>query len=147
VFYRRVKGKGGPYAFMDDRPADLWTVVAPLDPPQIGPVIARPDYLHYNMHMFEQISSLEILKWVALVFLAGFIGFFGKYLGRVVISIFEKKHDDSPFPGQAARPDAADAQVKPGGSERVESSVSRDEQKLVKKALKAEAKAKKKLDK
>jgi hypothetical protein len=36
---------------------------------------------------------LEILKWVAVVFLAGFIGYFGKHLGRIIIAKFSKKSE------------------------------------------------------
>ena len=35
-------------------------------------------------------TILEILKWVAVVFLAGFIGYFGKYLGRIMVAKFRK---------------------------------------------------------
>ena len=33
---------------------------------------------------------LEALKWIVLVFLAGFVGYFGKYLGIKIISRFHK---------------------------------------------------------
>jgi len=41
-----------------------------------------------------------IFKWVFLVFLAGFIGYFGKYLGQRLISRFSKKkaHKDELLP-------------------------------------------------
>lgn len=35
-------------------------------------------------------TFIDILKWVAVVFLAGFIGFFGKYLGRIIVAKFSK---------------------------------------------------------
>jgi len=41
--------------------------------------------------MLEQMSAAEAMKWVLLVFAAGFIGFFGKHLGKSVISAFQKK--------------------------------------------------------
>ena len=40
---------------------------------------------------------LEALKWTALVFLAGFVGYFGKYIGIKIISRFHK--DEAPPPG------------------------------------------------
>jgi hypothetical protein len=33
----------------------------------------------------------EILKWVLVVFVAGFIGYFGKYLSKIIIAKFSKK--------------------------------------------------------
>ena len=36
---------------------------------------------------------LEALKWIALVFLAGFVGYFGKYLGIKIIARFQKDKD------------------------------------------------------
>ena len=40
-----------------------------------------------------------MLKWVAVVFLAGFIGYFGKHLGRILIARFNsKKKRDTVIP-------------------------------------------------
>ncbi len=101
--------------------------------------------------MFEQISTPEILKWVILVFIAGFIGFFGKYLGRVVISLFQRKKKGaartSSLPGQTVKPGVVDIQAKGDSSTRLGGGMSREEQKLLKKALKNEVKAKKKSEK
>jgi hypothetical protein len=33
----------------------------------------------------------EIIKWVLIVFIAGFIGYFGKHLGKLIINIFRRK--------------------------------------------------------
>lgn len=91
----------------------------------------------------------EILKWVGLVFLAGFIGFFGKYLGRVVLSLMQRKSPHVPAASsmeQAVKRQNADAQ---GTSRRREPSgrvPARQEEKLLKKALKARTKEKKKSD-
>ena len=98
--------------------------------------------------MFEQISTAEILKWVALVFLAGFIGFFGKFLGKVVISLFQRKREDTPHtppvPGRAVKHGSVETGARTGHGVVPEGEVSRGEQKLIKKALKNEAKEKKK---
>ena len=100
--------------------------------------------------MFEHISSQEILKWASLVFLAGFIGFFGKYLGRVVLSLFQKKKDshtpEASLSEQALKPGVVDTQGKSRQPEPSGGGMTRDDQKLLKKALKAQAKAKKKSD-
>ncbi|MDP7179707.1 MAG: hypothetical protein QF824_00355 [Candidatus Woesearchaeota archaeon] len=37
----------------------------------------------------------EILKWVFIVFVAGFIGYFGRYLSKWVIGLFRGKKADS----------------------------------------------------
>ena len=34
---------------------------------------------------------MDVLKWVALVFVAGFIGYFGKYLAKFLIGRFHKR--------------------------------------------------------
>jgi hypothetical protein len=35
---------------------------------------------------------MDALKWVALVFVAGFIGYFGKYLAQFLIGRFHKRN-------------------------------------------------------
>ena len=35
-------------------------------------------------------TVLEILKWIGLAFAAGFLGYFGKHLGRMFINKFRK---------------------------------------------------------
>ncbi len=40
--------------------------------------------------------ALEILKWVGIVFAAGFIGYFGRYLSMLIVArIHKKKLDDT----------------------------------------------------
>ncbi len=34
---------------------------------------------------------VEVLKWVFIVLVAGFIGYFGKYMAKVIIVRFQKK--------------------------------------------------------
>ena len=34
---------------------------------------------------------MDVLKWVALIFVAGFIGYFGKYLAQFLIGRFHKR--------------------------------------------------------
>jgi hypothetical protein len=34
---------------------------------------------------------MDVLKWVAIVFAAGFIGYFGKYLAKFLIGRFHKR--------------------------------------------------------
>lgn len=110
--------------------------------------IARPHHLDYNKDMFDQISIAEIMKWVTLIFLAGFIGFFGKYLGRMVISLFEGKKEGPStrvsLPGKAINAEDRDIQIKAVGNDSLRHEGEKEEQKLVKKAMKTEAKSKKK---
>ena len=37
------------------------------------------------------VNYTEILKWVGIVFLAGFIGYFGRYLSKLVIANLRKE--------------------------------------------------------
>jgi hypothetical protein len=39
--------------------------------------------------MDDTFSLMDVLTWVAVVFAAGFIGYFGRYLGKLII---EKIH-------------------------------------------------------
>ena len=39
-------------------------------------------------------TVLTVLKWVALVFIAGFIGYFGRHLSQMIIARFGKKKQD-----------------------------------------------------
>jgi hypothetical protein len=42
---------------------------------------------------------MEVLKWAAIVFAAGFIGYFGKYLGRLVVErLHKRKREETPAP-------------------------------------------------
>lgn len=85
--------------------------------------------------MFEQVNLPESVKWAILVFAAGFFGFFGKYLGRVVLSLFHREKEAAPpSPGRPS-------------PERKPSSGWVQEGKILKKAAKAHAKAQKKLGK
>ncbi len=42
---------------------------------------------------------MDVLKWVAVVFAAGFIGYFGRYLGKLLIQKFHRsKPEKTPTP-------------------------------------------------
>ena len=115
-------------------------------------VIACALLIGYNYCMFEQVSMSEIAQWTALVFLAGFIGFFGKSFGRSILSIFHKdsaKESPSVSQGSASLSPTEKSSPLSAHQERalVEKSVSDVEQKSLKKALKTQAKAQKKLAK
>ncbi|MGD2092064.1 MAG: hypothetical protein PVH61_38190 [Candidatus Aminicenantes bacterium] len=40
-------------------------------------------------------TVISILKWIGLVFLAGLIGYFGKFLGKRIISRFWEKKENA----------------------------------------------------
>jgi hypothetical protein len=54
--------------------------------------------------MMYQDTISEGLKWTLLVFAAGFIGFFGKYLGKIVLTRFHKGHDPEVKPAAPSAP-------------------------------------------
>lgn len=98
--------------------------------------------------MFEHVSASEIAKWMALVFAAAFIGFFGKSLGRALLSMYQKKN--GPVPESTKPPEriSSTKQELSSGTGQVFDSgdkPSKDGQKLIKKAMKAQEKASKKL--
>jgi len=94
--------------------------------------------------MFEDISALVVAKWASLVFLAGFIGFFGKALARVILSLFQKKKaEDHPL---AEPPSSVSSSVETRDLQAAKT-ISMDEHKALKKALKAQSKFIKKANK
>ncbi len=85
----------------------------------------------------------EILKWIGIVFMAGFIGYFGRYLSMIIIERLRKK---KPEPSHAEpSPIGEIAKETPTGetvateSEKAE----QDRLKLEKKRLKAQKKTEK----
>jgi hypothetical protein len=100
--------------------------------------------------MFEHVSASEVATWAALIFITGFIGFFGKALGRALLSFFQKKKDDV---HERAEPSvrilSSDEGLSPGTGGGLDpgDNSSKDRQKLIKKAMKAQVKTQKKLEK
>ncbi|HPC46423.1 MAG TPA: hypothetical protein PLW83_00140 [Deltaproteobacteria bacterium] len=101
--------------------------------------------------MLETISGLDALKWAVLAFLAGFIGFYGKFLGRLVLDMLARakgtapaqappdKHEDTtPAPGREG------ATHSPAGEDMETGSTGGVSDKVLKKAIKAKIKAEKK---
>ncbi|MFP3946952.1 MAG: hypothetical protein ACLFVI_08630 [Archaeoglobaceae archaeon] len=41
----------------------------------------------------DPLQIMEIFKWIAIVFIAGFIGYFGRHLSKIVISYFHKEKE------------------------------------------------------
>jgi len=70
---------------------------------------------------------MDVLKWAAVVFAAGFIGYFGKYLGKLLI---ERLHRNQPEETSTRQP--------------IEKGTSDYDRKLEKKRLKLEKKRVKK---
>lgn len=94
--------------------------------------------------MFEDMSALEVAKWASLVFLAGFIGFFGKALGRVILLLFQKKKEEE-IP--LSEPPASSPSSTEPKDIQAAKTISMDGQKALKKALKAQSKFIKKANK
>jgi len=56
------------------------------------------------------IDAIEILKWVGIVFVGGFIGYFGRHLSMIIIDRLQRKKSRAataagPTSKTAARPD------------------------------------------
>ena len=86
------------------------------------------------MNIQSESLLLEILKWVGIVFAAGLIGYFGRYLGMLII---ERMHKRKPPPTVTPEP----AKEIPA---RQDSRLEESQLKLEKKRAKAEAKRAKK---
>jgi hypothetical protein len=74
-------------------------------------------------------TLLEVGKWVVIVFVAGFIGYFGKHLSKLIL---QRLHKNGP-----------DRQPQPMGAHEAEAKRHKYEYKLEKKKLKAEEKMRK----
>ncbi len=46
------------------------------------------------------VDLIELLKWVAVVFIAGFIGYFGRYLSKLIIARLHRAEVEE-HPGRA----------------------------------------------
>lgn len=97
--------------------------------------------MRYYGGMVENVSAVEVAKWAVLVFLAGFIGFFGKALGRKILAVFQRGKG-----GAAQSPSVPAGSVSSPGEDRVQNddAPAKGVQKAMKKALKARSKAAKK---
>lgn len=89
------------------------------------------------MYVGIEPEVVEVLKWVGIVFAAGFVGYFGRYLSKIVIA---KAH--KPKTGTASVTQT-DKQVSSGQTDELEKA----RLKLEKKKLKLEKKRTKGVDK
>ena len=76
---------------------------------------------------------LEILKWVGVVLAAGFVGYFGRYLARMIIERVHRKKEQETI-----------ATASPPAPETVQLEVAKQKARLAKKRAKARAKRLKK---
>jgi hypothetical protein len=99
--------------------------------------------------MFEHVSAAEVATWAALIFVTGFIGFFGKALGRSILVFFQKKKDVPARTEPSDRVSLPGEGLSPGTGGRLDQgdTPSQDNQKLIKKSVKAQVKVQKKIGK
>jgi len=91
--------------------------------------------------------ALEILKWVGIVFAAGFVGYFGRYLSMILIERVRRKRAQSVPPTEAAKEAEEITITQAPSPETVELEIEKQKAKLEKKKAKAEAKRVKKKQK
>jgi hypothetical protein len=97
--------------------------------------------------MFGHVSAAEVATWVALIFITGFIGFFGKALGRALLLFFQKKKGDvhaGAGPSARVPPSGEEPSPRTGMVLDAGDTPSNDQQKLIKKYKKALVKTQKK---
>jgi hypothetical protein len=81
------------------------------------------------------VQPLEILKWVGIVFAAGFIGYFGRYLSMMILErIYKKKPGASPE--AKGREEEASASTPAKGAEERDLKLEKKRIKLEKKKVK-----------
>jgi hypothetical protein len=88
------------------------------------------------MDLQFSVEPLEILKWVGLVFAAGFIGYFGRYLSMLILERIHRRKSEQ------ARSIETTHEIAVSESDRAE----KDKLKLEKKRLKLEKKRAKKAE-
>jgi hypothetical protein len=44
-------------------------------------------------------TVVEVLKWIGIVFAAGFVGYFGRHLAMILIDKMRRKKPEPPAPG------------------------------------------------
>ena len=76
---------------------------------------------------------LDILKWIGIVLAAGFVGYFGRYLAKMIIERVHRKKEQETI-----------ATTSPPAPETVQLDVAKQKAKLAKKKAKARAKRLKK---
>ncbi|HEY40824.1 MAG TPA: hypothetical protein G4O18_03075 [Dehalococcoidia bacterium] len=78
-------------------------------------------------------TAIEVLKWVGIVFAAGFIGYFGRHLAMMLIEKMRHKKSEPPAPEAPATPPPSPSEI-----------AATTQAKVDKKRAKAEAKRAKK---
>lgn len=81
------------------------------------------------------IEPVEALKWIAVIFVAGFIGYFGKYLSKIILAKVHKKGPEGKSESSPSKP------IKT--KEEMDYELEKKRLKLEKKRIKAEKKAEK----
>jgi hypothetical protein len=46
--------------------------------------------------MLETVTLVDVLFWIIVVFVAGFIGYFGRHLSKMIIRRFSRKKTEQP---------------------------------------------------
>jgi len=82
--------------------------------------------------------ALEVLKWIGLAFAAGFIGYFGRYLSKIIIERARRKRTEQAPIAESVKPSTSEAPVSQVDQVEIE------RLKLEKKRLKLEKKKAKK---
>ena len=81
------------------------------------------------------IKPLEILKWIGLVFVAGFVGYFGRYLSMLLIDrVRKKKNEAIPVTGGVGEVATAESDKSENDRIKIEKKRLKLEKKKVKKA-------------
>ncbi len=88
--------------------------------------------------------ALEILKWVGIVFAAGFVGYFGRYLSMILIGRVRRKRAQSIPPTEAAEEAEEITTTQELRPEVIKLELEKQKAKLEKKKAKAETKRAKK---
>ncbi|MCD6495925.1 MAG: hypothetical protein J7K54_01510 [Candidatus Aenigmarchaeota archaeon] len=78
------------------------------------------------------VDFVEVLKWAAVIFIAGFIGYFGKYLSKLIIARVHKNGPEAKSETSAKRPETP---------EEIKYRLEKKRLKLEKKRIKAAKKA------
>jgi hypothetical protein len=78
-------------------------------------------------------TALEVIKWIGIVFAAGFVGYFGRHLAMVLIDRIRRNKTESPTPEVPPPAPSSSSDVAAAAQAKVDKKRAKDEVKKAKK--------------
>jgi hypothetical protein len=78
-------------------------------------------------------TAIEVLKWIGIVFAAGFVGYFGRHLAMILIEKMRRKKSELPIPEAPTVPPPSPSEIAAAAQAKVDKKRAKAEAKKVKK--------------